>query len=56
MALKVEMAGLFLESYDGRAEFILKPFKKTDFLEKITLLAEGGGRQARKADVSSKKK
>ena len=49
MSSKVEMADLFIENYDGRAEFLLKPFKKTDLLEKIALLAGGGGREARKA-------
>jgi len=53
MSSKVEMSELFLESYDGRAEFILKPFKKADFLEKLTLLVEGGGRQAHKSAPSS---
>ena len=56
MSSKVEMANLFLESYDGRAEFILKPFKKADFLEKISLLVDGGGRQAHKAGASARKK
>jgi DNA-binding response OmpR family regulator len=56
MSSKVEMAKLFLENYDGRAEFILKPFKKNDFLEKIAVLVEGGGRQAHKADAPSRKK
>jgi DNA-binding response OmpR family regulator len=54
MSSKVEMAGLFLESYDGRAEFILKPFKKGDLLAKATTLVDGGGRQARKASRSRK--
>ncbi|HYF00779.1 MAG TPA: response regulator [Planctomycetota bacterium] len=49
MSSKVEMAELFLESYDGRAEFLLKPFKKDELLEALRLLSEGGGRQARKA-------
>ena len=49
MSSKVEMAELFLESYDGRAEFLLKPFKKDALLEAVRSLFEGGGRQARKA-------
>ena len=48
MSSKVEMSDLFLRSYDGRAEFILKPFKKADLLEKVGVLADGGGRQAHK--------
>jgi len=44
MSSKVEMADLFLEHYDGRAEFIQKPFKKADLLEKVEVLIEGGGR------------
>ncbi len=55
MSSKVEMADLFLQSYDGRAEFILKPFKKAELLEKIELLAGGGGRQAHKAPPPSRK-
>jgi DNA-binding response OmpR family regulator len=55
MSSKVEMADLFLESYDGRAEFILKPFKKADLLAKVDLLSDGGGRQAHKASPSSRK-
>lgn len=45
MSSKVGVADLFLKSYDGRAEFIQKPFKKEDFLSKIALLIDGGGRQ-----------
>ena len=56
MSSKVEMADLFLESYDGRAEFIQKPFKKADLLDKVALLAGGGGRRARKAATRSRKK
>jgi DNA-binding response OmpR family regulator len=48
MSSKVEMAELFLQNYDGRAEFILKPFKKDALLDAVRLLADGGGRQARK--------
>jgi DNA-binding response OmpR family regulator len=48
MSSKVEMADLFLESFEGRAEFLLKPFKKEALLETVRLLCEGGGRQARK--------
>jgi DNA-binding response OmpR family regulator len=55
MSSKVEMADLFLQCYDGRAEFILKPFKKVDLLAKVDLLSGGGGRQAHKAAPSSRK-
>jgi len=55
MSSKVEMADLFLDSYDGRAEFIQKPFKKLDLLEKIELLIKGGGREAHKAPPRNKK-
>src|SRR5205814_1294527 len=55
MSSKVEMADLFLKCYDGRAEFILKPFKKADLLAKIELLVGGGGRQAEKAASPSRK-
>jgi DNA-binding response OmpR family regulator len=54
MSSKVEMAKLFLESYDGRAEFILKPFKKADLLDKIALLDGGGGRDAHKTAPPSR--
>jgi DNA-binding response OmpR family regulator len=46
---KVEMAELFLESYEGRADFLLKPFKKDDLLAMVASLFSGGGRQARKS-------
>ena len=45
---RVEMADLFLESYEGRAEFIQKPFRKNALLEMVETLMKGGGRQARK--------
>jgi len=48
MSSKVEMADLFLEHYEGRAEFIQKPFKKADLLAKVAELVEGGGRKAEK--------
>jgi DNA-binding response OmpR family regulator len=56
MSSKVEMADLFLENYDGRAEFLLKPFKKEALLEKIGTLLQGGGREARKPAARAKKK
>jgi CheY-like chemotaxis protein len=46
---KVEMADLFLENYDGRAEFLLKPFKKDSLLASLADLSGGGGRRASKA-------
>lgn len=48
MSSKVEMADLFLENYEGRAEFIRKPFRKEDLLSQVAVLAAGGGRAARK--------
>ena len=56
MSSKVEMADLFLENFDGRAEFLLKPFKKETLLETIRNLIEGGGREAHKAAARAKKK
>jgi DNA-binding response OmpR family regulator len=56
MSSKVEMADLFLENYDGRAEFLLKPFKKEALLETVSTLLKGGGREARKPAVRAKKK
>jgi len=56
MSSKVEMADLFLENYDGRAEFLLKPFKKEALLETVSTLLRGGGREARKPAVRAKKK
>jgi DNA-binding response OmpR family regulator len=56
MSSKVEMADLFLESFDGRAEFLLKPFKKETLLEAIRNLLGGGGREAHKATARAKKK
>ena len=47
MSSKVEMADLFLENCDGRAEFIRKPFRKDELLGQVALLAGGGGRTAR---------
>jgi DNA-binding response OmpR family regulator len=52
MSSKVEMADLFMENYDGRAEFIRKPFKKDDLLAQVASLASGGGRRGRKARES----
>lgn len=48
MSSKVRMADLFLESYEGRAEFILKPFRKDELLSKVETLCRGGGRNARR--------
>ena len=56
MSSKVEMADLFLENYDGRAEFLLKPFKKEALLEAVGTLLGGGGREAKKAAPRAKKK
>jgi DNA-binding response OmpR family regulator len=56
MSSKVEMADLFIENFDGRAEFLLKPFKKEALLESIKMLLEGGGRQARKGSARARKK
>jgi len=56
MSSKVEMADLFLENYDGRAEFLLKPFKKEALLESVGTLLKGGGREARKPVPRAKKK
>lgn len=49
MSSKVEMAELFLRNFDGRAEFLLKPFKKEALLDTLKTLLDGGGREARKA-------
>jgi DNA-binding response OmpR family regulator len=56
MSSKVEMADLFIENYDGRAEFLLKPFKKEALLETLKTLIDGGGRQARKASPAPRRK
>jgi len=56
MSSKVEMADLFLENYDGRAEFLLKPFKKEALLESVGTMLKGGGREARKPVPRAKKK
>lgn len=48
MSSKVEMAELFLDHYDGRAEFIRKPFRKDELLGQVAALAAGGGRRGRK--------
>ncbi len=55
MSSKVEMADLFLENYDGRAEFVLKPFRKEALLSKVDTLLEGGGREARRAPAPRRK-
>ena len=56
MSSKVEMAELFLEAYNGRAEFLLKPFKKEALIETVGTLLKGGGREARKAAPGAKRK
>ena len=56
MSSKVEMADLFLENFEGRAEFLLKPFKKEALLETLRRLLEGGGRQAHKAGARARKR
>ena len=56
MSSKVEMADLFLENYDGRAEFISKPFRKDELLDKVATLLGGGGRQARLKVARERKK
>jgi len=56
MSSKVEMADLFLENFDGRAEFLLKPFKKETLLETIRNLIGGGGREAHRAAAARAKK
>ena len=56
MSSKVEMAELFLQNFDGRAEFLLKPFIKEALLEAIKNLIDGGGREAHKASARAKKK
>jgi len=56
MSSKVEMADLFLENYDGRAEFLLKPFKKEALLETVATLLRGGGREARKPAARANRK
>ncbi len=47
MSSKVEMADLFIENFEGRAEFLLKPFKKEALTELVRKLIDGGGRQAK---------
>ena len=56
MSSKVEMADLFIENFEGRAEFLLKPFKKEALLEAIRNLLEGGGRQAHKSGARARRK
>jgi len=56
MSSKVEMADLFLENFDGRAEFLLKPFKKEALLETVKTLISGGGREAHRVAERSRKK
>jgi len=49
MSSKVEVADLFLEHYEGRADFIQKPFKKAELLAKVERLIAAGGNSADKA-------
>jgi DNA-binding response OmpR family regulator len=56
MSSKVEMADLFLENLDGRAEFLLKPFKKEALLETVRTLINGGGREAHRKPERARKK
>lgn len=56
MSSKVEMADLFIEHFDGRAEFLLKPFKKEALLEAIKNLIEGGGQQGHKVSARTRKR
>jgi len=56
MSSKVEMADLFIENFDGRAEFLLKPFKKESLLETVKKLIDGGGRQAHRAAPRARRK
>ena len=56
MSSKVEMADLFLENFDGRAEFLLKPFKKEALLETVRTLINGGGREAHRKTERARKK
>jgi DNA-binding response OmpR family regulator len=56
MSSKVEMADLFIENFEGRAEFLQKPFKKEALLDSIRSLIEGGGRQAHKTSGRGRRK
>jgi DNA-binding response OmpR family regulator len=56
MSSKVEMADLFLENFDGRAEFLLKPFKKEALLTTVRTLIDGGGREAHLKRERARKK
>ncbi len=38
LSSKVDMADLFLKTYDGRAEFLAKPFKRQALLERVGAL------------------
>lgn len=42
MSSKVEVGDLFLKHYEGRADFIQKPFRKAELLSKVNRLIEGG--------------
>ena len=55
MSSKVEMVDLFIQNYDGRAEFLLKPFKKEALLDVVQMLIAGGGRHAHKASPARKR-
>lgn len=38
---KLEINRLFLKNFDGRADFVNKPFKKEDLLRKVQALLDG---------------
>jgi CheY-like chemotaxis protein len=47
MSSRVGMSDLFLKNYQGRADFIQKPFKKDDLISRLSaLVSASGGRAA----------
>lgn len=46
VSAKIEMAELFLKNFDGRADYMGKPFKRDELLEKVKSLLAGGGAKA----------